>query len=270
MKNKKSFLFDERTEAVNILTNGFEDGKINYSKMYVVAKYLRESLGFGKIRLERELVDFCKKQDSNFNPIVEGEQIKKWVKSAMNYNLRIINSVFLTKQEIDFLKNIEVAKDRKILYVTLVLSKALKKKNSKKGKSDSQKESQNYYIRYSNFGDIIKLSKISKLTEIQLAKIFNKHKDCFKFYSPEKELIKLEYASPDSKEGYEISNLSNLTESYLSFFENIKDLSICESCKSTFEKNNNKQKRCKECSKKIKREQKKDWIKEARKKSKKL
>ena len=65
MRSKKIFSFDEKKDAEEIITNGFEKG-IDYSKMYVVAKYFRSISGFGAIRLERELIKFCKTQDANF------------------------------------------------------------------------------------------------------------------------------------------------------------------------------------------------------------
>lgn len=265
MKNRKSFLFNEAEEALNILTNGFEDGKINYSKMYIVAKYMRETFGYGRVNLEKEIINFCKTQDANFNPIVENEQIKKWIKSALNYNLRVIDSVFVTKNEIEFLKKVELTTDRKILYTILILSKALKKRNTKDKKSIPIKTSENYYIKYSNFTDVIRLSKISKLSEIQLAKILHKHKEKFKFYSPEKELIRLEYAETESKDMYEVKNLSNISESYKIFFENIKDISICDTCHKEFEKINNRQQRCNTCSIEVKKERKRKRMQNIRK-----
>ena len=91
MRTNKAFMFNEEKIAEEIIRNGFEKGIIDYGKMYVVAKYFREKYDYGAVRLEREIIDFCKSVDPNFNPITQAEYIKKWVKSAMEYNLRKIN-----------------------------------------------------------------------------------------------------------------------------------------------------------------------------------
>ena len=136
MRSKKTFSFDEEKDAEQIIINGFENKAIDYTKMYVIAKYFKDKFGYGEIRLERELIKFCKQQDKNFNPIVDSDSIKKWVKSAMNYALRKIKNIIVSKKEIKFLKTIDNTKDRKLLFMTLVMAKALKFRNTRRNKKD--------------------------------------------------------------------------------------------------------------------------------------
>ena len=107
MKTNKAFLFNEEEEAERILKEGFDIEGIDYGKMYIIAKYFREKYNYGEIRLEREIIDFCQSVDSNFNPITQAEYIQKWVKSAMKYDLRKINSIYITKKDVEFLREIE-------------------------------------------------------------------------------------------------------------------------------------------------------------------
>jgi len=267
VRNKKLFSFNEERDAENIVLNGFENGKIDYSQMYLVAKYFRTNFNYGEIRLERELIDFCKKQDENFNPVIDVESIKKWIKSAMAYGLRKIDSVSISQPEIAFLKTIEIQKDRKLLFCALVISKALKKGNTKR-KKEEFKHSDNYYIRYGNLGDIIKLSGLTKITEVGLMKIFHKYLKHLSSYSPEKELVKLDYAHDEPKGAIEITNMDKVMEYYellLGKSSDTYDGVFCEVCGDEIIKASNNQKYCKSCATKARNEKQKELMRKRRK-----
>ena len=266
MRNKKVFSFDEEKDAKAIIANGFPDGAIDYSAMYLVAKYLRQTLKYGAIRLERELIRFCKEQDKNFNPVVDAESIQKWVTSAMNYDLRKIESITISQQEIDFLRMIDSSKDRKLLFMTLVLSKALKYRGTRRKKTDL-KVSDNYYIHYNNFLDIIRLSGLRNISEIDLADIYSKYSEHFIFYHAEKELIKINFIDKRSENGAVIDNLNNTLEIYDTLFGKNVSITHCADCRREMIKNNNKQIYCKVCAFKHKNEQDKIRMKLKRAKS---
>ena len=263
MKIKNTFSFDEERDAKDILENGFKNGKFDYSKIYIVAKYLRDVMHYGETRLERELIRFCESQDPNFNPITEADLIRKWVKSAMNYSLRKIDSISISQKDIDFLKTIISIKDRKLLFATLIMAKAIKKSNTKR-KSNIKKVSENYYVRNNNFLDIIRLSKLKNIKEVDLADVLHKYKSYFTFYYPEKELIRLNFVDKNPSEKIIINDLENLSE----YFENIfgesknnkseKNISYCINCGNQIIKRNNNQKYCTACSKVIKNKKDKE------------
>jgi hypothetical protein len=261
MRNKKIFSFDEERDAEKIIKDGFPNSSIDYSKMYLIAKYFRHSFKYGAIRLEKEIIKFCKSQDKNFNPVVESEAIKRWVNSAMLYDLRKIDSINISQKEIDFLKTIELAKDRKLLFMTLILAKALKKRNTRH-KQEVVKTSDNYYIHYNNFLDIIRLAKVKNTSEIDFAKILYKYKTNFTFYNAEKELIRVDYADIDTEHGILIDNLDKTFEYYELFFNNntIKKINHCIRCDNPIVKSNNNQKYCTNCAKLIKAEKTKDRV----------
>jgi len=266
MRNKKLFSFNEERDAEKIVLNGFENGKIDYSQMYLVAKYFRTNFNYGEIRLERELIEFCKKQDENFNPIIDAESIKKWIKSAMKYGLRKIDGIAISQPEITFLKTITIPKDRKLLFSALVISKALKKGNTKRNQKDF-KHSDNYYIRYGNLSDIVKLSGLTKITEVGLMKIFHKYLEHLTTYSPEQELIKLNYANDETKGAIEISNMDKIMEYYELLLGKGSDTYsgvFCEVCGNEIVKASNKQKYCKNCAKTRRKEQVKKSVRKFR------
>jgi len=263
MRNKKGFSFDEEKDAKEIIATGFPGRTIDYSAMYTVAKYLRHAKHLGAIRLEKELIEFCKAQDINFNPITDAESIKKWVSSAMNYDLRKIDNVAISKNEIDFLKTIESSKDRKLLFMMLVLSKALKHRGTRHKKTDF-KVSDNYYIHYNNFSDIIRLSGLKNISEVDLADILWKYKEHLTFYHAEKELIRIDFVDKQFGEGIAIDDMDKILEFYDSLFGKNRPIIQCADCGKEIIKSNNKQIYCKECAKKHILEQKREWIKNAR------
>ncbi len=217
MRTNKAFMFNEEVEAEHIIADGFERGMIDYGKMYVVAKYFREKYVYGEIRLEREIIRFCQSIDPHFNPITQAEYIKKWVRSAMQYDLRKINEVYISKRDVSFLETIENNRDRKILFAVLVLAKAMKKSGTRR-KQEEYKTSDNYYIRYNNLADIIKMSGV-KVSEVMIADILHNYERYFTFYTPNKELIKVEFVDKLDTEEIKIDDLGDVSEMYEKLFE---------------------------------------------------
>lgn len=262
MRSKKIFSFDEQKDAEQIYNNGFENG-IDYSKMYIIAKYIRQTFDFGEIRLEKELIRFCKREDRNFNPVKEAPMIRKWINSAMKYDLRKIDSVSITDKELSFLRTIKNNKDRRILYCMLVFSKALKKGNIKR-KKDNATPSVYYYIHYNNFPDIIRMSKLSNIGETDLGDILNQYKNNFTFYSADRELIRLDFATKDDGSGFIIKDLENAIDYFNILFQNSKPAAVCVICGKEIKKNSNIQKYCKSCAKIRSREQHKEIMRKRR------
>jgi hypothetical protein len=259
MRTKKEYLFDEERVAKDIVENGFEDGEIDFGKMYIIAKYFRQKEDLGAVKLERKLIDFCQEQDENFNPIVEAGLIKKWVDSAMNYNLRKVDDIIISPEDIEFLKTVETEKERKVLFVALVLSKSFKKGSTKRDKED-YKKSDRYYLRYSNFSDIIRLADLTNTTEMDITGVFHKYREHFTFYSPEKELIRLEFIDKTPERKIKIDDLQHPLKYYTLFFGD--NMEKCEICGKDFVRKSNRQKYCPSCSEDVRRKQKRETIRE--------
>ena len=251
MKNKKTFYFNEKIEAEKIIKDGFPNNKIDYTKMYIVAKYYRQTYLLGRRRLEKKIIEFCKKQNPDFNIIIEAEQIKRWVTSAIKYKLREIEKIDISLKEIAFLKRVNNNKDRKILFITLVFSKALKMSNTRRS-GRTFKKSKSHYIRYGNFQNIISLSQITNLTDIKLAKIYNKYRKNFIFYSAEKELLQLLYADSEPGDKLAVTNFDDLVEEYHNIFG--INVTYCRQCGREVKMSGTNQKYCKTCSLRVKRE----------------
>jgi hypothetical protein len=263
MRTKKLYSFDEKKSAEETLLKGFPNGKIDSGEMSVVAKYFRNVRGLGAVKMERELISFCQSQDPDFNPIIESHTIKNWIKFALENDLRKIGSITITHSEIDVIKTIENLKERKILFSILVLSKALKQGATRKNKS--VQISDKYYIHYNNIATIISLSQ-SKITERDLAKVLGKFRNLglLFFYSPEKQLIRLEFVNNSGPLAMTIDAPEKALEYYRAFFGG--DIYYCPNCGKETVKSGNNQSLCKECSKLIRKEKVKQNVKKFRNK----
>lgn len=254
MRTKKEYSFDEKKLAENIISTGFPNGAIDYGEMYLIAKYFRETLKYGAVRLEKEIIKFCKNQNKAFNPVVESASIKKWVKYAMNYNLRKVNSVTISETEIAFLKGIKDEKHRKILYSTLVFAKA-SKTGSTYRKMEEKEKTDNYYVHYGNFLDIVRISKVKGVSELNLADIYFKYKDVLFLYNPEKQLMKINYVSEGEGVEIKIDNPDSIMDEYEAIFGGQK----CSICGKPIIKNSNRQRTCSDCSKTLEKQRKARW-----------
>ena len=266
MKVKKYFYFNEVKVAEDVIRNGFGGKGIDYGKMYIMAKYFKEVLGYNGDDLERELVLFCQKHDPSFNPVISASEVKRWLLAAEKYNLRRVDHVTITEKELGILSNIKKPRERKILFIALVLAKARKKGNTRIGKTEFR-ESDNYYIKYDNFADIIRLANFPSLTEHGVKKALYNNKHLITQYYPEKELIKLEYA--DSAEtGFAIYDLENISDSYEVFFG--QKLNRCERCGKVYSKMSNRQKYCVNCRAEEKRRTTREAMRKKREENKEM
>ena len=100
MKVKKYFYFNEVKVAEDVIRNGFGGKGIDYGKMYIMAKYFKEVLGYNGDDLERELVLFCQKHDPSFNPVISASEVKRWLLAAEKYNLFQIGHITAAMMQI--------------------------------------------------------------------------------------------------------------------------------------------------------------------------
>lgn len=258
MRFKKDYSFDEKKDAEDIIEHGFPEGKINYGDMQKVAKYFRNVSGFGQTRLERELIKFCKEQDESFNPIVERESIKKWIKSAMTNTLRKVNEIVITEPEVEVIKKVKDLKHRKILFATLIIAKAIKQGKTSIAKKESTSEK--YYIQYGRFMDIIRLAKV-QITEVQLCDILHNfvEEGLIELYNPEREVISLSFVNNYAPKVFSFLEPEKFNDYYNQYFNG--KIIYCKTCGKEMVKKANNHTRCDECAYKAKLSQNATWKK---------
>ena len=250
MRIKQNFSFDEKEDAEKILQTGFPNGIINYGSMQLVARYYRDVFGYGAVRLEREIIKFCTSQNPNFNAVTENDSVKKWIKNAMDYSLRKIDCIKITHSEMNKIKEITNLKNRKILYIMLILAKAKRYGGVKK---NHLTQSDKFYINYSDFPDISRMASVN-MTEVKLADVLWEFRELnlITIYNAEKETILLNYVSDtDPNIAITIDNPKRALEYYRVFFGG--ETIHCPDCGKEIVKKSGAHERCSECAKKAKK-----------------
>jgi hypothetical protein len=247
---KKIYSFDERKDAEEVANLGFTNKLVNPREAGLLAKYYRNVYGFGAIRLEKTLVAFCKEQEPDFNPVTEAESIKRWVRNAMQNRLRKVDTILITHAEMDVIKAIKDLKHRKILFVTLVLAKAVKKGGTNKNQPAST--SDKHYLHYSMLPKIADMMNF-RVTELGVVDVLSNYIDSLVTpYSAEKECFLVNYVNPTGPVAMTITDPDKALEFYNVFFEG--ELVYCPNCGDVMKKTGNRQERCKKCSTEIRRE----------------
>jgi hypothetical protein len=237
MANKYIYSFHEERDALDVITNGFSDGFATGREGSLVAKYYKKEFGYGEVRLERAVIDFCKKHDPSFNAIVQADSIEKWVRDAMNFDFRKVTNVRITHAEMREIKKIKDLRSRKILFMILVLSKS------------TPEEREKYYFR-DEFLPLLRDALDFKSTELTLAGEFKPFIDAGLIvrYSPESKSCFIKFASNDGSVAMRIPDPSQALERYRSFFGG--DIFYCANgCGTEIVKTGNKTKYCPECAK---------------------
>lgn len=253
MRTRYVYLFDEKKDAEETLQCGFSDGNIDYTKMGNVAKYFHSVYGYGAVRLEKELVKFCKSQNPDFNPIIDAPQIKKWIKYGLEYSMRRTDCLVIRQSEMDFIKTVKNLKHRKLLFVMLVLSKS---------KHGNFNETERYYLEPECYLDIIRVSKLH-LTGNELGNIINEFGNLITIYIPSlKRPMLINFATNKGSIAMTINDPEQCLEYYKSYFGG--DSHYCTECGKEFTKNSGSQIRCLDCSIKVKKKQKREYIQKIR------
>ncbi|MGJ0846612.1 hypothetical protein ACR77J_07980 [Tissierella praeacuta] len=115
-------IFDEEKHAQYMLKNGFMLKEFNSYELGVLAKYyFNEDLNRPEVR--NKLISFCIKHDKNFDPIISRQALNRLVEYGKKFDFFNIESIKITKNELEIISNMNDFKKEKILFAMLVFSK---------------------------------------------------------------------------------------------------------------------------------------------------
>jgi hypothetical protein len=242
--HKRQFVFHEQRGAEKILKVGFKDGVVNGREALMVTKLYRKLYGYGATRLEKAIISFCKEHDPNFNPVVEQDSIAVWIKGAMKFELHDSKNIKVYHHEMIEIMKIKDLRQRKLLFVILVLSKSMK---------SSSNTSEKYYLHFSNIAQVITMSGF-KIKEGECLAMMRPlvQAGLLHVYAPERESIGVKFAVTSGSVALTVPDPSQVLESYRAFFGG--DVSLCATCGEEIIKTGNKTKYCEVCAKKSKKE----------------
>lgn len=152
-------IFYEEEYAKNLLNGAKKNKQLTFHEISLVAIYLRNTIGKSKTQVHKDLVDFCKYNNSDFNEILGNRKLKAAIKKTDLYNIRKRHDVGVTEFEMQTIKeSFDNYKCQKVLFIMLVISKFFHNKEhyrkKKPGKYDDR-----YYVNQS-LNQVFKIAKV--------------------------------------------------------------------------------------------------------------
>jgi hypothetical protein len=232
-------IFDEEHYAINLLTNGTHGNYIKWHDLLILSKYFRFK-NKKESEIREELINFCIRNNSEFNEIVFERSIDSAITKSEKQYLKLGHPVVINKSEIEAIRTLNDYKYEKILFTMLVISRFYKTSN--------HSCSSNYYINY-NFATILPMAKVY---------VSKSERDYIKHYFFEKKMI--EAVPPNTRyyingrDNFKILYANDNSGSYVSVpdpYESAYFYPIfCENCGREISKNfHQKHNLCDNCRK---------------------
>lgn len=252
---------DEVSESQIILENGFRNGRTNYRDLLLVAKYYRWSLSYKTKRIEKELIDFCVKNDKYFNRVLCQNLLDVVIKQSAKYKLRIIMPVQITKAEIESIRNVKNFTYQKLLFVMLAVAKELKFNVINTRVKSPQ------LLGYTVSNNIMKAVLAMAGLNISQKKFLVIAHDFYNLNLVEPtytNTLRLLFVDNNSQPVITVDNFTNIVKYYTDYLGG--EIGFCSRCDNEFIKTSNRQKFCKLCAIEDKREKTRNRVRKHRNK----
>ena len=241
-------IFDELKHAENILKTGRRSKKyVNYDNIILV-KYWKYK-GFGEYEIRKFLKDMMVDYEYLFNRNILERKINRAITIGMKFDLLTGINIEITDKEIKLINSLDKIELRKMMFVLLVVWKFRgMPKRFKISNEDLMKLSQ-VRVNNSTFWNYIyqiTQTKMLSMVEYKNKSYYRIHIDTFE----ENSILK-------------INDFDNIIYYYLSLVEPEK-YNLCEECGKIIKLTSNRQKYCRSCFVKQRREYKTEKEREYR------
>lgn len=255
-----SVVLNETQQAEYIIEKG-EVGNKPTSTLFLLAKYYRQKESLSKKQTFNKLNEFMEKNYKNYNSATWEDIIEDISKKANKYSLREIDSIGITKAEIDTIRNVYNIKYEKLLFTMLCYAKLYNKISDKNNGwvNTGIKELfrvARVTVRYRND----KFLYLNDLETSGLISFSNKNDNLN---------MRINFVNDNSKVILNICDFRELGYEYLNYIGEGKFIR-CECCKILVRKksnNDNSTKYCNECAYAMKLKQVNECKKRKRNKS---
>jgi hypothetical protein len=243
------FQYKERTYAKEIMSKGFITKHIKY-ELQLLVKYYKE-LGC-KPKERKELIyQFCEKYLDGFDRVIHFKLINSVLNNGKNKSnvLVEIENIPLTKEELNYINNLEIDHDyKKVIFTLLVLDKLNKQYHEIK---NDPKSNEHYFGGAKKYKELIDSSKITLKQNKQIHNIIGELSEIRVIEILGNSSIKLSfiYNIPESEEIlFSIKSFDNIGY-YYDLHTDENKVKKCECCETPIKPKNNKNKYCEKCAK---------------------
>lgn len=248
-------VLNETKQAEYIIEKG-EVGTKPTSTLFLLGKYYRQKENLDKDQTINKLNEFMMKNYKNYNSTLWEEGIEDIAKKANKYPLREIDSIGITQSELDKIAELNNTKYKKLLFTMLCYAKLY----------NTISENNNGWVNT----DIQELYRVARVT-------VKYRKDKFLFLNDIEKTglisfsnkndnlnLKVNFFDMDDESVLDISDFRELGYEYLNYIGD-GNFIRCSECNRLIRKNNNRQKYCNDCYKRINSEMTNERQKENRK-----
>lgn len=151
-------VFYEERRAKMLIEQGIQTF-ISHEDLSILAKYFKY-IGKNKKQIEKSLIEFCEKNNPNFNEILFRNKIEYAIKSCDKFGIRLYKDVIITNNELEMIKNCGDYKRQKILFVMLAVAKYFKYNDTRLIPKKNDKHDNDFYVNM-KLSDVLKMAKVN-------------------------------------------------------------------------------------------------------------
>lgn len=235
-----SVILNETKQAEHILKRGAVGSK-PASTLFLLGKYYRQKLELNKDQTSEKLHEFMRKNFKNYNSALWEKIIEDISNKADKYPLREIDYIGISQNELDNIANLHNIKYEKLLFTMLCYAKLY----------NIMSENNNGWVN-TGIQELYRVARVTvKYKKDKFLYLNDLEKNGFISFSNRNDNlnIRINFAT-DTDIVLKINDYRELGYEYLNYIGDGKFIR-CQECDRLVRKNNNRQKYCSDCYKKI-------------------
>ena len=244
------------TKQAEYVIKGGEVGNKPTSTLFLIGKYYRQKEKLNKEQTALKLNEFMCNNYKNYNPALWEEVIEDISKKSHKYPLREIEHIEITRSELDKISRLNNIKYERLLFAMLCYAKLynmISENNNGWVNSDIQELYRNAHVTVKHRND--KFLFLNDLEKTGLISFSSKNDNLN---------LKVNFIDMDGQPIFKVADFRELGYEYMNYIGDGKFIR-CSECSRLIRKNNNRQKYCNNCYKRINSEMTNDRQKENRK-----
>lgn len=261
---KKQKILNELEKAKELYQSS--EGIKTWGESFLLGKYLRHQLGWGKQRIEKEIIRRYKIADPNFNEITNIKKVKDATRIAL-HSPPIFDkgNIVIFQEEVDKIRQVKNFEYQLILLSMLCLAKdkladgkriSLPMENLRQAITEARVSNKISFAQF-NKNNIINDFKNLGMTRYEAnGKYWNKRN-----WQPD--YIELLFYKQDGTPAFLVDDFSKIREIYINFIGG--RIAWCDNCGNEFKPKSMRYKYCSDCGEKVRKEKVRQNVKNHRK-----
>lgn len=264
-------IFNEEKHAQYMLENGFKLKEFNSYELGILSKHYFSNTNLNRPQVREELINFCIKHDKEFDAVLRRSTLNNLIEYGKKFDFINVDTIKITKKELDVISSINDFKKEKILFVMLVFSKYRHMSNKEKdikirneSKKNTRKGLDKYFVTEKHT-TIIKEAKVS-ISKADRNVVFRYFEDLDILRMTMKCNFELHFVDSEINKDDVVIEIDNF-KNFIYYYYQWKDVGKyikCEACGCIDKQNSNSMKYCNKCFEEYRRKYKTEKQKQYR------